>query len=149
MRAVCQRVRWGRVLVDGAVVGSINYGWAILLGVGAEDDEATAGSLVQQIAELRAFDDGSGRMNLSARDVQAEFLVISQITLHADTSKGRRPGFAKAAPRDLAIRLVDHFCQVVRDQGFLVATGQFGAMMDVELCNDGPVTIVLSTDGWN
>ena len=149
MRAVCQRVRWARVLVDGAVVGSIGSGWAILLGVGAEDDEATASSLVEQIVELRAFDDGTGRMNLSARDVQAEFLVISQITLHADTSKGRRPSFAKAAPRDLAIRLVDRFCDLVRDQGFSVSTGQFGAMMDVELCNDGPVTIVLSTDGWN
>jgi D-tyrosyl-tRNA(Tyr) deacylase len=141
-------VRWARVLVDGEVVGAITGGWAILLGVGVEDDEATASALADQIIELRAFDDGSGRMNLAARDVAAAFLVISQITLHADTSKGRRPSFAKAAPRDLAIHLVDSFCRVVRDQGFSVATGRFGAMMDVELCNDGPVTIVLSTDGW-
>ena len=148
MRAVCQRVRWARVLVEGEVVGAINYGWAILLGVGGEDDEASAASLVHQIVELRAFDDASGRMNLAARDIQAEFLVISQITLHADTSRGRRPSFTKAAPRELAIRLVDHFAQLLRDRGFRVATGRFGAMMDVELSNDGPVTIVLSTDGW-
>lgn len=148
MRAVCQRVRWARVLVDGAVVGAIDCGWAILLGVGSEDDERAVAALATQIVELRAFDDGSGRMNLAARDVQAEFLVISQITLHADTSRGRRPSFAKAAPRELAIHLVDYFGELLRERGFRVTTGQFGAMMDVELCNDGPVTIVLSTDGW-
>jgi D-aminoacyl-tRNA deacylase len=148
VRAVCQRVRWARVLVESEVVGAIEAGWAILLGVGVADDEATAGELARQIIELRTFDDGSGRMNLAAADVNAQFLVISQITLHADTSRGRRPSFVGAAPRELAIRLVDYFVEQIRAAGFTVATGRFGAMMQVELCNDGPVTIVLSTDGW-
>lgn len=148
MRAVCQRVRWARVIVEGKIVGEIHHGWAVLLGVGVEDDEAAAARLAEQIATIRAFDDGSGRMALSAEDVQAEFLVISQITLHADLTQGRRPSLARAAPRELAIRLVDSFGEQLKARGFRVATGQFGAMMDVELCNEGPVTIVVSTGPW-
>lgn len=149
MRLVAQRVSRARVSVDGAEIGAIGLGWTILLGVGADDDDAAAESLVDQITELRAFDDGSGRMNLNAREVGGEFLVVSQITLHADTSRGRRPSFTKAAPRDLAIRLVERFVELLRSRGFRVQTGRFGAMMDVELSNQGPVTIVLSTDAWS
>jgi len=148
MRAVCQRVRWARVTVQGQMVGEIGRGWAVLLGVAADDDEAGAATLAQQIATVRAFDDGSGRMGLSAEEVGAEFLVVSQITLHADLSQGRRPSFTKAAPRELAQRLVDYFAALLEARSFRVAKGEFGAMMDVELCNEGPVTIVLSTDGW-
>ncbi|OGG53525.1 MAG: D-tyrosyl-tRNA(Tyr) deacylase [Candidatus Handelsmanbacteria bacterium RIFCSPLOWO2_12_FULL_64_10] len=148
MRAVCQRVKWARVSVDGVPVGAIGLGWAVLLGVGRGDDEATAAALVDQLVHVRAFDDGSGRMALAAGDVAAEFLVVSQITLHADLSKGRRPSFTKAAPPERARVLVDNFAEMLRQQGFRVTTGQFGATMDVELCNEGPVTIVLATDGW-
>lgn len=148
MRAVCQRVNWARVLVGDEVVGEIRHGWTVLLGVGIEDDEAVAERLAQQIATMRAFDDGSGRMALSAEEVGAEFLVISQITLHADLTQGRRPSLARAAPREQAIKLVDHFVERLAARGFRVATGRFGAVMDVELSNQGPVTIVLSTDQW-
>lgn len=130
------------------MLGEIGPGWLILLGVGVEDDEAATGTLAHQIATARAFDDGSGRMGLSAEDVRAEFLVVSQITLHADLSQGRRPSLTRAAPREQASRLVDYFAQLLRDRGFRVETGRFGATMDVELCNEGPVTIVLSTDRW-
>ena len=128
MRAVCQRVSRARVTVDGQTVGEIGTGWAILLGVGPDDDESVAAKLVDKIATLRTFEDAAGRMNLAAADVGAEFLVVSQFTLYADL-RGRRPGFSRAAPP-------------------AVASGRFGALMDVELTNHGPVTIVISTDAW-
>ena len=149
MRAVCQRVTWARVLVEGEIVGQIGLGWAILLGIGQDDSAAIADTLVDKIATLRAFEDESGRMNRGAAEAGAEFLIISQITLHADLSHGRRPSFPRAAPPSLAAPLVDYFADRLRSRGFVVATGRFGAMMDVELCNDGPVTIVLSSDGWD
>jgi D-tyrosyl-tRNA(Tyr) deacylase len=148
MRAVCQRVRWARVVIDGDVVGQIGVGWTILLGIGGEDDEAAAERMVDRIVKLRAFEDERGRMQRSAEDIGAEFLIVSQITLHADLSHGRRPSFSHAAPPALAQPLVDRFAALLRGRGFTVATGRFGAMMDVELCNDGPVTFVLSSDGW-
>ena len=148
MRAVCQRVSYARVLVGGQIIGEIGPGWAVLLGVGADDDEAAAATLADRIVGMRAFEDANGKMGLAAADVGAELLVISQITLHADLSKGRRPSFNLAAPPDLARRLFDHFIALLGERGFRVATGQFGAMMNVELCNTGPVTMVLSTDGW-
>ena len=148
MRAVCQRVSRARVLVGGEPVGAIGAGWAILLGVGPGDDEAVAARLVDQVVGLRVFDDAAGRMNLSAQDAGAEFLVVSQFTLYADLSRGRRPGFTRAALPALAAPLVDRFAEMVRARGFRVETGRFGATMDVELTNHGPVTIVLSTDGW-
>ena len=148
MRAVCQRVSGARVVVDGEVVGAIGKGWMILLGVGPEDDEAAAAGLVDKIAGLRVFEDPEGKMNLSAADVGAEFLVVSQFTLYADTSRGRRPGFTRAAPPAVAEPLVERFCELLRERGFTVASGRFGALMDVELTNHGPVTIVLSTDAW-
>ena len=148
MRAVCQRVSWARVRMGGQLVGEIGRGWAILLGVGLNDDETAVATLVDKIVTTRAFEDESGKMGRSAEDVGAEFLVVSQITLHADLSKGRRPSFARAAPPEQAQALVEHFARLLHERGFRVATGQFGAMMDVELCNQGPVTLALSTDGW-
>ena len=147
MRAVCQRVSRARVVVDGEVVGEIGPGWAVLLGVGPEDDEAAAARLAEKIATLRVFEDAEGRMNLAAAEVRAVFLVVSQFTLYADL-KGRRPGFSRAAPPPVAEPLVARFAELLRERGFRVETGRFGAMMDVELTNHGPVTIVLSTDAW-
>jgi D-tyrosyl-tRNA(Tyr) deacylase len=151
MRAVCQRVRWARVVVGDDVVGEIEAGWTILLGIGEDDDDAAAERLIDRIVKLRAFDDDRGRMQRSAEDVGAQFLIVSQITLHADLSRGRRPSFSHAAAPALAQRLVAGFVARLRTRGFTVATGRFGAMMAVELCNDGPVTFVLSSDpgdGW-
>jgi D-tyrosyl-tRNA(Tyr) deacylase len=148
MRAVCQRVSRASVSVDRQVVGAIGTGWLVLLGVGPDDGPAEAALLVDRIAGLRVFPDQAGKMNLSAADVGAEFLVVSQFTLYADTSRGRRPGFSRAAPPRLAEPLVEQVMGLLRERGFSVAGGRFGAEMAVELVNQGPVTIVLSTDGW-
>ena len=148
MRAVCQRVSQASVTVDGEIVGAIGRGWLILLGVGPEDDVSTAAWLADKIAGLRVFDDSAGKMNLAAADVGAEFLLVSQFTLYADTARGRRPGFSRAAPPAVAAPLVEQCAELLRARGFRVATGRFGATMAVSLTNDGPVTIVLSTDGW-
>ena len=148
MRAVLQRVSSARVLVEGEELGSIGVGWAVLLGIGPEDDETTAAQMVEKVSTLRVFEDDAGKMNLSAVDVEADFLVVSQFTLYADMARGRRPGFAGAASPEMAEPLVERFADLLRERGFRVATGQFGAMMDVEVCNHGPVTIVLSSDGW-
>ena len=134
--------------VGGQVVGSIGPGWAILLGVGPNDTEATAAELAEKVATLRVFEDQAGKMNLSAADVGAEMLVVSQFTLYADTSRGRRPSFLGAAPPTVAEPLVERFAALLRRRGFKTEAGRFGAMMDVELVNEGPVTIVVSTDGW-
>jgi D-aminoacyl-tRNA deacylase len=149
MRAVCQRVSQARVLVDGEVVGAIGMGWMILLGIGPVDDEVAATSLADKIALLRVFEDEAGKMNLSAIDVGAEVLLISQFTLYADLWRGRRPGFTGAAPPAVAEPLVERFAELLQQRGLRVATGRFGALMDVELTNHGPVTIVLSTDPWS
>ncbi len=146
MRVVLQRVSRARVLVDGQEVGAIGPGWAILLGIGRSDDEEVAARLIEKIVKLRAFEDASGRMNLSAEDVGAEFLVVSQFTLYADLSRGRRPSFVDAAPPSQAAPLVERFVEMLHERGFRVATGRFGAVMDVELTNRGPVTFVLAMD---
>ncbi|MGH2460358.1 MAG: D-aminoacyl-tRNA deacylase [Chloroflexota bacterium] len=148
MRAVLQRVSRARVSVDGEEIGAIGLGWAILLGIGPNDDEATAAAFAEKIARLRAFEDPNGKMNLSAEDVNAEMLVISQFTLYGDLTRGRRPSFVGAAPPSHAEPLVDRFVHLLRGRGFRVATGRFGALMDVSLTNHGPVTFALSTDGW-
>lgn len=148
MRAVLQRVSRARVLVGGEEVGAIGLGWAVLLGIGPDDDETTAARLVDTIVKLRAFEDADGKMNLAAAEVGAEFLVVSQFTLYADLSRGRRPSFVGAASPALAEPLVERFVAILRERGFAVATGRFGAMMEVEIHNYGPVTFVLSTDGW-
>jgi D-tyrosyl-tRNA(Tyr) deacylase len=143
MRAVCQRVSRASVTVDGEVAGEIGVGWLVLLGVGPNDDESTAARMADKIVGLRVFEDEAGKMNRSVVDVGGEILVASQFTLYADTSRGRRPGFTGAAPPAVAEPLVTRFAEIVRDRGLRVATGRFGATMDVELVNHGPVTIVL------
>jgi D-tyrosyl-tRNA(Tyr) deacylase len=148
LRAVVQRVARARVVVDGQAVGEIGRGLAILLGVGPEDDEPTARGMVDKIVGMRIFEDDQGKTNLAATDVGAQVLVVSQFTLYADLSRGRRPGFTRAAPPPVAAPLVDRFAELLRGRGFKVETGRFGADMALELVNDGPVTIVLSTDGW-
>ncbi len=144
MRALLQRVAEARVRVGGEVVGEIGPGWAILVGVGQHDDEATAERLAEKVALLRAFEDAEGKTNLSAGDVGAEMLVVSQFTLYADTRRGRRPSFVGAGPPERAAALVEHLAQALRDGGFRVATGRFGATMRVELVNDGPFTLALA-----
>jgi D-tyrosyl-tRNA(Tyr) deacylase len=147
MRAVIQRVRQGRVSVEGETVGEVGPGLVILLGAGHGDGQAEADRLADKIANLRIFSDAQGKTNLSILDVDGEALVISQFTLYADCHKGRRPSFVHAAPPDVAAPLVDHFAERLRQAGLRrVETGEFGAMMLVEIHNDGPFTIFLDTD---
>jgi D-tyrosyl-tRNA(Tyr) deacylase len=143
MRAVLQRVTRAGVTVDDEVVGEVGRGWLVLLGVGHADTEATASALADKAAGLRCFEDSDGKTNLAAADVGAEWLVVSQFTLLADTSRGRRPGFTNAAAPEVAARLVDRFAARLTELGFSVAHGRFGAHMQVSLVNDGPFTIVL------
>ena len=147
MRAVIQRVARAAVRVEDEVVGEVGRGLMVLLGIGPADDEATARGLVDKIVGMRIFEDAAGKTNLSAVDVGAEVLVVSQFTLYADLSRGRRPGFTGAAPPAVAQPLVQRFAALVAERGLRVATGRFGAHMAVELVNDGPVTIVLG-EGW-
>ncbi len=143
MRAVLQRVRHGKVTVEGRVVADIGQGLVILLGVGHEDQEETARALAEKVAYLRIFEDEQGKMNLSVRDVAGEALVVSQFTLYADTRRGRRPSFTDAALPDHARSLVDQFVAFLSGHGVSTQTGEFGAHMLVEIENDGPVTILL------
>jgi len=145
VRALLQRTSGARVRVDGEVVGEIGAGLVVLLGVGPDDDEAVADGLARRAAELRIFDDANGKTNLSLLDVGGEALVVSQFTLYADTRRGRRPGFTGAAAPEVAERLYRRFTEALRALGVGVATGRFGALMAVELVNDGPFTIWLDT----
>jgi D-tyrosyl-tRNA(Tyr) deacylase len=133
------------VRVGDEVVGEVGPGLVVLLGVGPDDDEAVADGLARRVTELRIFDDGDGRTNLSLIDVGGGALVVSQFTLYADTRRGRRPGFTGAAAPELAERLYLRFAEDLRGLGVEVATGRFGAVMAVELINDGPFTIWLDT----
>lgn len=152
MRACVQRVRRARVTVAGEVSGTIDAGYLILLGVSLEDSQDEIDLLVSKIANLRILDDDDGVMNRSALDYFAKdpdsfaMLVVSQFTLYADVRKGRRPSWQKAAPPGIAEPMVGAFCDAMRLQGFRVETGVFGAEMQVELVNDGPVTLWLDTD---
>lgn len=148
MRAVVQRVSRAEVRVENAPVGAIGPGLLVLLGVGQDDDPQAAQFLAEKIVQLRIFSDPDGKFNLSALDVGGSVLVVSQFTLFADTRRGRRPSFISAAPPDVAAPLVERFMDAVRASGLAVAGGRFGAHMQVELVNDGPVTIVLDTDDW-
>ena len=143
MRAVVQRVAGAQVLVDGETVGEVGLGLCVLLGVGADDDQATAGRLACKIARLRIFENEEGKFDRSVLDVHGGALVVSQFTLIADTAKGNRPSFTAAAPPAQAERLYEAFCDALGSEGVDVARGRFGARMLVELANDGPVTIVL------
>ena len=129
--------------VDGEVIGRIGRGWLIFLGVGRGDTEQVAAGLAEKAALLRCFEDAEGKTNLAAADVGAAFLVVSQFTLYADTSRGRRPGFTNAAPPEEARRLVDYFGEELVRRGFVAERGRFGAEMKVSLVNDGPFTIWL------
>ena len=145
MRAVVQRVSRAAVSVDGESTGAIGSGLCVLLSVGPDDDDRVAGRLAGRVATLRIFPDGAGRMNLDLSAAGGSVLVVSQFTLHADTSRGHRPSFIRAAAPEHAERLCVVFCEALRGLGLAVATGRFGAHMQVELVNDGPVTIVLSS----
>ncbi|HKZ52464.1 MAG TPA: D-aminoacyl-tRNA deacylase [Candidatus Acidoferrales bacterium] len=146
MRAVVQRVSQARVRVNGEVTGEIGTGVVVLLGVAKTDDEAAAEQLAEKIWGLRLFNDEQGRMNLSLEEVGGAVLAVSQFTLHGDCRKGRRPSFDRAAPAEQAKKLYEAFVTALRRQGARVETGVFQAMMDVELVNDGPVTLLLDTD---
>lgn len=146
MRAVIQRVSKGSVTVDGRLTGEIGQGLVILLGVGAGDTLSEVDLLARKIAQLRIFSDEEGKFNLSALDVRAGMLVVSQFTLFADCRRGRRPGFTDAARPEVASPLYEAFVVTLRKMGLQVETGQFQAMMMVEIHNDGPVTIWLDTD---
>jgi D-aminoacyl-tRNA deacylase len=144
VRIVLQRVKTASVSVDGERISGIGPGLLLLVGVAKGDEEATVDWLAEKIAGLRVFADADGKMNLDVREAGGEVLAVSQFTLLADTRKGKRPSFVGAAPPDEAEPLFDYFCEQLREAGIRsVETGSFGAMMDVELLNDGPVTIVL------
>lgn len=143
MRAVIQRVSSAKVSVSGQVTASIGGGLLILLGIGPADSLAAAAELAAKIATLRIFQDEEGKMNRSCLEVAGEAIVVSQFTLFADTRRGRRPSFTEAAKPELAAPLVDYFATCLREQGVPTQTGIFGAHMEVELKNDGPVTIIL------
>jgi D-tyrosyl-tRNA(Tyr) deacylase len=145
MRAVLQRVSRAKVTVDDEITGEIGPGILILLGVGNEDTEAQALYLVDKIVNLRIFEDEAGKMNRSVIDVDGALLIVSQFTLYADVRKGRRPSYIGAAAPAEANRLYEFFVEQCSGQITRIATGRFQAMMDVELVNDGPVTIIIDT----
>ena len=145
MKIVIQRVTSAAVSVGGEVVGAIDQGLLILVGVADGDTETQAEALARKVSGLRIFADADGRFNDSLLDIGESALVVSQFTLHADVRKGRRPSFTSAARPELAEPLVDHFAESLRAEGIRVETGIFGAMMSVELVNDGPFTIVIDS----
>lgn len=143
MRVLLQRVSRAEVRVAGDVVGRIARGHLLLVGFTDDDDEDSLGWMADKVLGLRVFPDDEGRMNLSLEDVGGALLVVSQFTLYGDTRKGRRPSFVEAAHPDVAVPLYERFLALLRERGVPVETGVFGAMMDVELVNDGPVTLML------
>lgn len=143
MRAVLQRVTKGSVTVDNEVIAQIGLGYVILLGIGPDDTPAIARELAEKTAYLRVFEDEAGKMNLSLLDVGGAAIVVSQFTLYADTSRGRRPSFINAAKPELAEPLVEVFTARLREMGVATQQGVFGAHMVVDIRNDGPVTILL------
>jgi D-tyrosyl-tRNA(Tyr) deacylase len=145
VRVLLQRVTKAEVRVDGEVLGAIDAGLVVFVGVGLDDDTATADALARRIVELRIFADEDGRTNRSLLDVAGSALIVSQFTLYADTRRGRRPGFTEAALPALAVPIYERFCKAVAGAGVPVARGRFGAEMAVELVNDGPFTIWLDT----
>ncbi len=148
MRAVIQRVSRAAVRVEGEEVGAIGPGLLVLLGVGQGDGPGEAKLLAEKITHLRIFNDAAGKFNLSVLEVGGGVLVVSQFTLFADTRRGRRPSFISAGVPEIAAPLVERFMEEVRALGLEVAGGRFGAHMQVELVNDGPVTILLDTEDW-
>ena len=144
MKLVVQRVKKANVVVNNEVIGEIGQGYMILLGVGTQDTKETADFLVQKLIKLRVFEDENEKMNLSIKDINGELLIVSQFTLYADTNSGNRPSFFNAAKPELANELYEYFVEECKKQNIKkVATGKFGAYMQVTLQNDGPVTIIL------
>ena len=146
MRAVVQRVKSARCTVNGAVTGEIGVGLLVFVGVGVEDTERDVAKCAEKLAGLRIFEDDAGKMSRSAADVGGGLLVISNFTLYGSVRHGRRPEFLSAARPEVAIPLYEKFVQLCRDKGFHTETGEFGAYMQVESLNDGPVTLVVDTD---
>ena len=146
MRAVVQRVKRAEVRVGEEVVGRIGVGLVVLLGVGKNDKEASVEALAEKISNLRVFDDDQGRMKRSLLETGGQVLCVSQFTLYGDCRKGRRPSYDQAATPDRALQLYEGFAESLRKRGILTETGRFRAMMDVELVNDGPVTLLLDSD---
>ena len=145
MRIVLQRVSHASVTVEEKVIGKIQRGFLLLVGVTHDDAMEDMEYLVRKIVQMRIFEDEEGKLNRSIQDIGGEILSVSQFTLYADTKKGNRPSFSKAAPGDVAIDMFEQFNGLLRDTGIPVETGQFGADMKVELLNDGPVTILLDS----
>ena len=145
MRAVVQRTAKASVSTDGEVIGAIGRGLLVLLGVGREDTEKDAEYLAEKIVNLRIFEDDNGKMNISSSDISGQLLVVSQFTLYGDCRKGKRPGYDRAARPEAAALLYERFVCRCRDYGVKVETGRFQAMMQVELLNDGPVTLLLDS----
>lgn len=145
MRVVLQRVAHASVTVDGETIGKIQRGFLLLVGVTHDDAMEDMEYLVRKIVQMRIFEDEEGKLNRSIQDIGGEILSVSQFTLYADTKKGNRPSFSKAAPGDVALEMFEQFNGLLRDTGVPVETGQFGADMKVELLNDGPVTILLDS----
>lgn len=145
LRIVIQRSKAAQVTVDKAVIGSIDRGLVILVGVTHEDTLEDAKYLVKKCANLRIFEDEAGKMNLSIKEVEGQALSISQFTLFGDTRKGRRPSFIQAAKPDQALELYEDFNKLLEEEGLQVETGKFGADMDISLTNDGPVTLIIDS----
>jgi len=145
VRAVIQRVNWSQVVVDGKVVARIGRGLLVLLGVGKEDNEKDVEFMLRKIPNLRIFEDEEGKMNRSLMEIGGELLLISQFTLYGNCRKGLRPSFEKAASPEQANQLYELLLKTLREQGVKVQNGVFGAHMQVSLCNDGPVTIILDS----
>ncbi len=146
MRAVIQRVKRASVKVDNKIIGKINNGLLVFLAISKEDEEKDIDFMVKKVINLRIFEDNNGKMNLSLLDNKNyELLIVSQFTLYGDVRKGYRPNFIKSANREKAISFYNKFIDKIRNKGIKVATGEFGAMMEVELINDGPVTIIINS----
>lgn len=145
MRAVVQRVKTASVSINRATVGKINSGLLVFLGIETADNAEDINWLVKKILGLRVFADADGKMNLSALDIGAELLIVSQFTLHASTKKGNRPSFVKSAKPIIALPLYEAFIEEVRKSGLVVETGNFGAVMQVNIQNDGPVTLIIDS----
>lgn len=149
MRAVVQRVLSGKVTVSGEIVGEIGPGLVVLLGVGIGDTEQDAVYLADKIVNLRIFNDPAGKLNCSALELGLPLLIVSQFTLYGDCRKGRRPNFSEAAPPDLGEKLYEFFCNEVANYGLITAKGRFRSHMNVEINNDGPVTIIIDSSVKN
>jgi len=144
MKALLQRVSEASVNVDNKIIGKISHGILVLLAIEPEDNEAKAKRLAERVAGYRIFEDKQGKMNLNVKQVDGDILVVSQFTLAADTTRGMRPSFTRAAEPEFSDQLYQCFCQQLRKQGFKVPTGKFGADMQVRLLNNGPVTFMLT-----